>query len=208
MHPCGCACCWNQFLLFWQGWHPSCGDNSPFICATHLCHPCICSCFVFTSHKVKPKKSTLYFKERVAKSVLALSESRFHVLGQTPWNCCVLCFKFYVILWNSRIIDHGFHLHCFSEAKAANSPEEPFPGFTQSWNSSTFLTCSLANLACLCNHLVSAGFLPFPLSSLCHVLDPCGLSGELHCFLNFFHPAEWSFSLLQLCKWSHWGTEI
>lgn len=36
--------------------------------------------------------------------------------------------------------------------------------FIQSWNSSAFLTCSLASLACLSNHLVSAGFFPSFLS--------------------------------------------
>lgn len=60
--------------------------------------------------------------------------------------------------WRLKIPQRSLSLSCYN-----------------SWNSSPFLMCSLASLACLSNHLVPSGFLPsslLPVSSVCQPV-PC-----------------------------------
>lgn len=99
-----------------------------FLCVLQVCvvHRSAC-CFVFTSDK----NQACTYVGRWQNLCWYFLRSRFYVLRWTFMKLLYFELRFYVVLWNSRVIDDGLHLYCFSKPKAINSPEKPFLAHTK-----------------------------------------------------------------------------
>lgn len=137
-----------------------------FLCVLQVCVVHISGrCFFFTSDK----NPACTYVGRWQSLCWYFLRSRFYVLGWTFMKLLYFALKFYVVLWNSRVIDDGLYLHCFSKPKAINSPEKPFLPFIENWKTSTFISkpCLLEQTPDLSR---LSSFIPF--LSVCQTM-PC-----------------------------------